>query len=353
LIFKQQFAQVWKESYQVSPTWCLNFQESYQDYRYVAMKCGKFIVGIAVDIDSTGITPELFSLTGLPIPSSICWNPASGHCHAIYLFESPVKSPSAKQANFLRDVTRKLIKLLNIADIKATDRTSNSTQNPYHYAWAKGAYFSGKEYSLGELNEYVDTPGTQLLSFPMRSRADTAFEMQGRNCYAFAKAIKHTQKALIKDIETIRHCVEECSVVATKAIWPDRGYLPEAEIITITASIHRYNNDEKHLERRKASQSKRVAAAASRRSTRAPTTVSQRVRALGVSKSTYYEKRLNSIVGAVAFALEKGVPASSVPALQESSPRSPFLSSLFAATTENTLPYELTHPPDLVDAASF
>jgi hypothetical protein len=339
VIFKQKFIDGWVERYDTHPEPCFDFHEDPSQLKYLCLTHNGYVHGFAIDIDTTGVTPESFVDANLPIPSCLSWNPESGHCHAVYMLKAPTKLSDPFQGSYSSDMVSNLVHAIQEAGIKATDRTKNATQNPYHPAFAKNAFFSGAVYTLGDLRETLPRRVKKWCSSMVGPL--TAFEALGRNCLVFAKTIKWAQREGITDkAEVMRHALNVSSL--TPQFFEKKDLLSVAEVDGIVKSVCSYG-----VGKYRKSQDARTRAAAARKARRNPTTVTERVKALGISKTTYYRKKLNTLQGAVKEALTRvgeKVVSARVPDLQDITAPSPSSSSNYTPNSTG-LPSTLPAPP--------
>lgn len=121
----------------------------------------------------------IFKDVTLPAPNVIVMTKDTGHSHMSYAIESVCTSDAArpKPMRYLSAIQDAYCELLQ-ADVSYTNFI---TKNPLHPEWDLTVYHS-REYSLGELADYVDLK----VSRPSRKRAaNDAVHGVGRNCAQF------------------------------------------------------------------------------------------------------------------------------------------------------------------------
>lgn len=275
--------QAWSDSYQGRGK-PVDVNSPLSWHKYIGFFCKTHTFAITLDIDMKGFDPENYDI---PLPNWITRNPKSGHCHAVWFIEGIVNRNGGKAENFLTSVSHKLAKI--ISKTNCTVRNNNATQNPFHPHWQTTSYHTGT-YGLTFLAESIGLNEDEYLNAKKSRHMNRNL---GRNCAVFydcvGVAIRNQMGA-----DEVRLMVEKQNEVVGAEF--GTGPLGLQEVKSISKSITRYvclhSNKEKRTKR-----------SCEVRRAHNPNTAAERAKKLGMSKSSFYAKKLNTVVCAVQHAL--------------------------------------------------
>lgn len=269
----------WRDGYNVWPK-SVPTTDDLSQFKYIGLHSKEFVFAISIDIDICGFQPED---ANIPMPNWITTNPVSRHAHAVWVLDTIIKRDNLKQMAYLNAVSAALA--ARISSTNAAVKNLNATQNPAHPHWLSRVIHKTR-LDLGVLAEYVlDGPSEYI-------HKSGFMRQEGRNSALWYDCIKVAQKHNYSHSQVIDLVARHATEIAREFCTP----LPLSEIESVTRSICKY-----------ASQGypfyARVKAATKKRQQCNPNAAAVRAKALGVSRSTYYAKRLHTIQGAVKHAL--------------------------------------------------
>ena len=272
----------WSDQYQTHPE-STPADADLSQFKYIGLHSKNYILAISMDIDIKHWEPEQCDL---PMPNWVTKNKASGHSHAVWFFEGIVDKNNEKQSAYLATISSAMARKISTSG-NATVRNNNATQNPYHSFWQTRVIHASR-YSLGYLADCVDVGGQE------RDFSCSSFRQVGRNNALFYDTIRVAQKNDFSPSQIEHYATTHNAIIGSE--FKD-GPLPQAEVRSIIKSVCRY------AERGYPLWQRIKAAAAAKRKRCATSGVAARAKALGISKSTFYAKRLHTMTGAVKHAL--------------------------------------------------
>ncbi len=272
----------WAQAYDTYPA-SVSASSDLSVFRYIGLHSNRYILAISLDIDIKGWQPENSSV---PEPNWVTTNPETGHSHAVWFFDGVVDKENHKQSSYLAAISKALAAKISASN--ATVRNRNATQNPFHPYWKTRAIHACR-YSLSFLAESVG------VDVGIKDFVKSDFRKQGRNNALYFDTIRQAQRHDWSP-ETISNFVRGHNHVVGSEF--GTGSLPDAEVRSITNSVCRSAaKGYPYMRRTKAATQKRKRCN--------PNSVSARASALGISRSTFYAKRLHTLVGAVKHAANK------------------------------------------------
>lgn len=271
----------WPDQYTTYPT-SASVNADLSGFKYIGLHSKGYIMAISLDIDINGWAPED---SNIPMPNWVTTNPQSGHCHAVWFFDGLVDKANIHQSSYLAAISGALA--ASISKTNATVRNQNATQNPLHKHWRTRAIHSAR-YSLGFLAEATGVARAE------KDFSHSDFRAQGRNCALYYDTIRMAQRNNWSSQQITQFATAHNHVIGTEFL---TGPLPEGEVKSITSSVCR--SAEKGYP-----YMKRAHAATAKRKRCNPNSVSARAKALGMSRSTFYAKRLQTLGAAVKHALQ-------------------------------------------------
>ncbi len=279
--------QAWSDSYQGRGT-PVDVNTPLSFHKYIGFFCKTHTFAITLDIDMKGFDPENYDI---PLPNWITRNPASGHCHAVWFIEGIVSRNGGKAENFLNSVSHKLAKIISKSN--CTVRNNNATQNPFHQHWQTTSYHTGT-YNLTFLAESIGLNDDEYMSAKKSRHMNRNL---GRNCAVFYDCVGVAIRKQMGADEVRLMVEQQNEVVGTEF---GTGPLGLQEVKSISKSITRYVC----MHANKETRTKRSCEV---RRAHNPNTAAERAKKLGMSKSSFYAKKLNTLVVAVKHALDNSL----------------------------------------------
>lgn len=157
-----------------------------------------------IDLPNAGL---LWDEKDMPAPNISIMNPKNGHCHYLYLLDTPVKTTtdgSYKAIKYASAVQNTLRKKLN-ADLGFTGLI---TKNPLNQHW-KTKVWRNEAYSLGELSDYLD------ITKEASNERQESYGL-GRNSNLFDDLRHYAYKEIIKNKYDYNSFFQNCLDYATK-----------------------------------------------------------------------------------------------------------------------------------------
>ncbi len=271
----------WSDGYQTYPTSSLA-SDDLSKFKYIGLHSKNYILAISMDIDIKNWEPEQCDL---PLPNWVTKNRKSGHSHAVWFFEGLVDKNNDRQSAYLTAISNAMASRISKIG-NATVRNNNATQNPFCQFWKTRAIHSAR-YSMNYLADCVG------VEYHKKDFSRSEFRQVGRNNALFYDTIRTAQKN-----DFSHHQIETFAATHNAVIGAEfnTGPLPASEVDSIIASVRRYADRGYPMQQR-------IKAAAAKRKRCNPNSTSARAKALGMSRSTFYAKRLHTMLGAVKHAL--------------------------------------------------
>lgn len=308
----------------------------------IKKKVYRLTFAICLDVDDQYFRDDYFFFSrGMPLPNWITTNPKTKHQHIVWLLDSPVNQQSLKAEMFLSSLTLMLAKACG----NSTPRNKNATQNPLHPYW-NARWYRHEAYSLQEIAEYngVKAQDAAINRERIKRGCEGGYELLGRDCAIFKFGCQQIQIHK-HDPNTIGDWVDAnaarlCEQYGSAS---QKGLLSESQLKKLKRQIYLYGTGQRVSGGVSSAFGKRMA----ERRWGKHNAIQSRAKALGMARSTFYAKKLNQLVPAIAYAnAHKPDLSCHRTVLQEKTPTKGVLcvGACGFRSSPNSLPV-LTYPP--------
>ena len=181
-----------------------------------------------IDLPNSGL---IWDEKNMPAPNISIMNPKNGHCHYLYLLDTPVKTTpdgSNKAIRYASAIQNSLRKNLN-ADLGFAGLI---TKNPLHNHW-KTKIWRNEAYTLGELSDYLD------ISRESANQRQENYGL-GRNSNLFDDLRHYAYKEILKADYSYNDFFNKCLDFATKLNRMFNIPLNHNEVVSISKSVSKF-----------------------------------------------------------------------------------------------------------------